>query len=143
MLNEDIIKNILTYSGNMRLLKIKMDKQNMKYLFETNSEIYDYLYRKTISFTSSLGEVLYLKIIALLNNKNIKMNDLFQELLQEIPSETYKKYVNDVNENYVDFIINIIIDDYNNYYLVDEYYNDVYWFDEMWYSNKANDYLTD
>lgn len=140
MLNEDIIKNILTYSGNMRLLKIKMDKQNMKYLFETNSEIYDYLYRKTISFTSSLGEVFYLKIIALLNNKNIKMNDLFQELLQEIPSETYKKYV---NENYVDFIINIIIDDYNNYYLVDEYYNDGYWFDEIWYSNKANDYLTD
>ena len=141
MLNEDIIKNILSYnSGNMRVLKIKMDKQNMKYLFETNSEIYDYLYRKTISFTSSLGEVLYLKIIALLNNKNIKMNDLFQELLQEIPSETYKKYV---NENYVDFIINIIIDDYNNYYLVDEYYNDGYWFDEMWYSNKANDYLTD
>jgi hypothetical protein len=140
MLNEDIVKNILTYSGNMRLLKIKMDKQNIKYLFETNSEIYDYLYRKTISFTSSFGEVLYLKIIALLNDKNIKMNDLFQELLQEIPSETYKKYV---NENYVDFIINIIIDDYNNYYLVDEYYYDGYWFDEMWYSNKANDYLTD
>lgn len=137
MLNEDIIKNILSYnSGNMRLIKIKMDKQNMKYLFETNSEIYDYLYRKTISFTSSLGEILYLKIIALLNNKNIKMNDLFQELLQEIPSETYKKYV---NKNYVDFIINIIIDDYNNYYLVDEYYNDGYWFDEMLYSNKAND----
>lgn len=141
MLNEDIVKNILSYnSGNMRVLKIKMNKQNMKYLFETNSEIYDYLYRKTISFTSSLGEVLYLKIIALLNNKNIKMNDLFQELLQEIPSETYKKYV---NENYLDFIINIIIDDYNNYYLVDEYYNDGYWFDEILYSNKANDYLTD
>jgi hypothetical protein len=139
MLNEDIVKNILTYSGNMRLLKIKMDKQNIKYLFETNSEIYDYLYRKTISFTSSFGEVLYLKIIALLNDKNIKMNDLFQELLQEIPS-TYKQYV---NENYIDFIINIIIDDYNNYYLVDEYYYDGYWFDEMWYSNKANDYLTD
>jgi hypothetical protein len=139
MLNEDIVKNILTYSGNMRLLKIKMDKQNIKYLFETNSEIYDYLYRKTISFTSSFGEVLYLKIIALLNDKNIKMNDLFQELLKEIPS-TYKQYV---NENYIDFIINIIIDDYNNYYLVDEYYYDGYWFDEMWYSNKANDYLTD
>jgi len=140
MLNEDIVKNILSYSGNMRVLKIKMDKQNMKYLFETNSEIYDYLYRKTISFTSSFGEVLYLKIIALLNNKNVKMDNLFQELLQENPSETYKKYI---NETYIDFIINIIIDDYNNYYLVDEYYNDGYWFDEMWYSNKANDYLND
>jgi len=143
MLNEDIVKNILSYTGNMRVLKIKMDKQNIKYLFETNSEIYDYLYRKTISSTSSLGEVLYLKIIHLLNNKNIKMNHLFQELLQEIPYETYNKYKKCINENYVDFIINIIIDDYNNYYLVDEYYYDGYWLDEIWYSNKANDYLND
>jgi hypothetical protein len=143
MLNQDIVKNILSYTGNMRVLKIKMDKQNMKYLFETNSEIYDYLYKKTISSTSSLGEVLYLKIIFLLNNKNIKMNHLFQELLQEIPYEIYNKYKKCINENYVDFIINIIIDDYNNYYLVDEYYYDGYWLDEMWYSNKANDYLND
>jgi hypothetical protein len=81
MLNQDIVKNILSYTGNMRVLKIKMDKQNMKYLFETNSEIYDYLYKKTISSTSSLGEVLYLKIIDLLNNKKYKNESFISRII--------------------------------------------------------------
>ena len=137
MLNEDIIRNILSYSGNMRILKIKMNIQNMKYLFETNYEMYDYLYKKRLTCYSSFGEILYLKLISLLHNKNIKMNDLYDNLMEEIKIQPYAKYT---RKSDMDFIVNTIINDYNNYYLVDKYYYDGYWLDDIWYSHTINDF---
>ena len=40
----------------------------------------------------------------------------------------------------MDFIVNTIINDYNNYYLVDKYYYDGYWLDDVWYSHTINDF---
>ena len=38
-LNMDVIQHILSYNDDLRILKIKMNKQNMKYLFENKLNI--------------------------------------------------------------------------------------------------------
>lgn len=127
MLNTDVIQNILSYSGDFRILKIKMDKSNIKYLFDNDKNICHYLHDKTSSTTATLGEGIYLTTVELLKDSNMNIENVFENLVQE-----YKKWNNHVSYEYFNFIIEMIIDDYNEFYLNDEYYYGGYWYDERW-----------
>lgn len=123
MLPNELVVNILEYSDDLRILKIKMDKKNIKYLFENIEELQFYLFEKISSFTSCLGECIYLKIIKLLSYKKFSIDNAFDELCKSYST---------LDKKYFDFIIKTMIDDYNNYYLNDEYYYGGYWYDETW-----------
>ena len=124
MLPNELLVNIFEYSDDLRILKIQMDKKNIKYLFENIADLEYYLYEKTSSFTPCLGECIYLTTINLLSNKKMSIDNVFVELCKSY-STVDKKYVETT-------ILNIIIDDYNNYYLDDKYYYGGYWYDENW-----------
>lgn len=116
-----------------RSLKIKMNKQNMKYFFENNPEIHPYLYSKMSSFTTSSFESVYLDTIFILNNKTIDENMIFDEIMKIVhPSHNF-------NEKYYNSIINRVIDDYNDFYLNDDYYYDGYWYDDEWIKNEVEE----
>jgi hypothetical protein len=85
---------------------------------------------KTSSFDTNLYEVIHLKIINYLTDKKIPMKSLFEKI------ETHYKQSYNIDINYQLFcnIIEMIIDDYNDYYLNDEYYYDGYWYDGKWYN---------
>jgi len=65
-------------------------------------------------------------IINYLIDKKIPMESTFPKV-----EEYYKRCYNiDVTYELFSNIIKMIIDDYNNYYLNDEYYYGGYWYDE-------------
>jgi len=126
----EILHNILSYSNDVRILKIKMNKINIKYLFDIDRQICDYLYAKTSSFTPCLGEGLYLTIINILNDTTIKMENVFDNLLTHIT--TWNINIDFYNYDWFNSMLDIIINDYNEFYLNDYYYYDGYWHDENW-----------
>ena len=68
MLNNYDKQRILSYGGNLRTLKIKIDKNNIKYLIENNED----LYNKESTFTTTKWEGIYLCTVTLLNEKKYK-----------------------------------------------------------------------
>ena len=67
MLNNYNKQHILSYGGNLRTLKNKMDKNNIKYLIENN----EYLYKES-TFTTTKWQGIYLCTVTLLNEKKYK-----------------------------------------------------------------------
>jgi hypothetical protein len=107
--------------------KIKMDRQNMKYLFENIEELEDYLYKMASSFSPCTGEMIYLKTLEILKNKQIAMDNVFVEI---------SKIYNKLDAEYFDFILDKIVHDHNDFFMNDEFYYDGYWHDEEWISTK-------
>lgn len=122
MLNIDIIQHILSYNDDLRVLKIKMNKQNIKYLFENIKELYAYLWcmKGYLEFTETKEENIYITIIELLSNKNYNMNEIRNNV-------SYLDY-----DDLFEYYIAIIINNYNNYYLDDNYYYNGYWWKNYW-----------
>jgi hypothetical protein len=127
MLNSYDKQRILSYGANLRTLKIKMDEKNIKYLFKNDEDVFQYLYDKESTFTTTQGEGIYLCTVRLLNQENINMDNIFNEL-----QKYYKKLNIDVSYEYYKFILSIIIENYNDYYLNDTYYYNGYWDDGNW-----------
>ena len=107
--------------------KIKMDRQNMKYLFENIEELEDYLYKMASTFSPCTGEYIYLKTLEILKNKQIAMDNVFVEI---------SKIYNKLDAEYFDFILDKIVHDHNDFFMNDEFYYDGYWHDEEWISTK-------
>lgn len=123
MLQSETIEN----SHELRDMKIKMDKQNMKYIFDNDKNVGDYLYSKISSFNTNFYEDIHLKIIEYLMDKKIPVESIFEKV-----EKHYKRYNIDVTYELFCNIIIMIIDDYNNYYLNDDYYYGGYWYDSNW-----------
>jgi len=128
MLSIDVIHNILSYADELRVLKIQMDRKNMKYIFENDSAVYDYLVDKTSSTTPCLGEGVYLTTLKVLNCSEVHMDNVFTEVEQY-----FKRWNIIISYELFYSILGAIINDYNNYYLNDEYYYGGYWYDEEWH----------
>ena len=140
MFCEELLHNILSYSNDLRILKIKMNKTNIKYLFDNDRNIYNYLFAKTSSTMARLGECIYLKTIEMLNDKSTKMEMIFDKLVVYFEKYSYTTCYEYLSYEYYDVILNIIINDYNNYYLNDKYYyNGEGWYDEEWYDEEWYD----
>jgi len=128
----EIIHNILSYNNDARILKIKMNKSNIKYLFDIDRQICDYLYAKTRSFTPCLNESLYLTLINILNDKSVEMKNVYNNLINNIiKNNIHFEYF---NYELYDNMLDIVITDYNEFYLNDYYYNG-YWCDCEWISS--------
>ena len=124
----DLVRNILSFAGEFRVLKIKMNKTNIKYLFEKDSNILSYLFNKTSTFSSCYGESVSLELLRILNDKTIKLDMI---------SDTLKNIYN-VSDSYYNMLLDILINDYNMYYLNDEYFYNGEWYDGGWYDHDAN-----
>lgn len=111
----EIIQNILSYINDVRILKIKMNKTNIKYLFDIDRQLSDYLYAKTHSFTPSWEECLYLTLINILNDTSVQIENVYKNLIHHIMKHNiHFEYCN--YELYND-MLNMIINDYNEFYL--------------------------
>ena len=135
-LNTDVLQHILSYNDDMRVLKIKMNQQNIKYLFENSRDIYNYLLcmKVYLEFSNKKTERIYVDILELLCNKRP-----IKEYLLSLPS--YKAHFIESHDwleyfteshDWFDYFIDLIINNYNNYYLDDEYYYNGYWNKEFW-----------
>ena len=127
ILNMDVIKHILSYNDALRILKIKMNEQNMKYLFENIKELYTYLWcmKDFLDFSDYIEENIYVDIIKLLSDKNYTMKEIKNHILSLH------------NEDCFEYFIDIIINNYHTYYLNDEYYYNGYWWYKYWAKSKG------
>jgi hypothetical protein len=126
--NTDVFTKILIYAGELRFLKIKMNKANIKYLFENDANISIYLTNKTMTYMTSTREAIYLQMLDKLENKNISnMEDICNQIIKtNIILKITLKYCLDVIED--------IINDYNEFYLNDDYYYGGYWYNGYWFN---------
>ena len=131
-LNMDVIQHILSYNDDLRILKIKMNKQNIKYLFENSKELYTYLWcmKEYLNF-SNIEESIYVDMIKHLSDKNYTMKEVKKDILSS-PSHN-DCLSNSNNNNSFEYLIDIIINNYNTYYLDDEYYYNGYWYKDYWH----------
>jgi hypothetical protein len=111
-------------------MKIKMDRKNMKYLFDNDRDIYKYLSAMASTTNTCLGEGIYLNTLYYLNDKGLKMEIVIEKVI-----EYFNKYNITLSNNDVSGILNSIIDDYNDFYLNDNYYYG-YWDDGKWYKDE-------
>jgi hypothetical protein len=129
-LNIDVLQHILSYNDDMRILKVKMNQQNIKYLFESSRDIYNYLWcmKRSLEFSNKKKERIYVDILELLSNKNYKMKEIKNHILS-LPS--YHEYLNE-SHDWFDYFMDLIINNYNNYYLDDRFYYNGYWRNNYW-----------
>jgi hypothetical protein len=133
MIHINIMETIINEERiiNQRDLKIEMTKKNILSLFNNNKEIADYLCKKTQTFSTGFGECVHLMIIEFLDNgKNTDMDMVYGEL-----NVFYYKNNKIISFEYFEMIIKMIIDDYNECYLNDEFYYNGYWYDGEWTIN--------
>ncbi len=115
----------MSSTSNTRTL-IQMNRDNIKELFKTNgSDIYNFLFKITQSYSVCSGEAILLGLLELLY-----LNRFEESNIINIFNKVNVKY----NKEYSNFLLDKIIDNYNNFYLVDKYYYG-YWYDESCYTD--------
>ena len=118
-----------------RDFKITMTVENIKYLFDMDKDITNYLYKKTQTFSTGFFECVHLNILKLLDDKKNTNLEMIYNLLNENLSLQNKT----IDNNCFNMILNNIINDYNTYYLDDKYYYNGYWYDGGWEKNDEDD----
>jgi hypothetical protein len=131
MLSNDVIQTILLYNSDLRVIKIKMNRKNIKYLFDNDRDIYKYLSAMASTTNTCLGEGIYLNTLDYLNDKGLKMEMVIEKVI-----EYFNKYNITLSYDHIYGILNSIIHDYNNFYLNDDYYYNGYWDDGNWYEDE-------
>lgn len=118
--NTNIFTKILIYADKLRFLKIRMDKKNIKYLFENDTNISIYLNKTTRTFMPRKWKATYLQMIDKLKDKRISnVEDVCNEIIK---TNTILK----ITLEYCLDVIEDIINDYNEFYLNDSYYYEEY-----------------
>jgi hypothetical protein len=107
MLSIDLIQHILSYANELRVLKIKMDNKNIKYIFENDRDVYQYLTDKLSPSYPCLGDGIYLHTVKILNNSNVHMNNVFT-----VVEKFFKRWNKDVSYEVFCRFLEIIIKDY-------------------------------
>ena len=137
----DVIQHILSYNDDLRILKIKMNIQNIKYLFENIKELYAYLWcmKGYLDFPNDNVKSIYVNIIKILSDKKYNIKEVKSHILS-LPS--YHNYLYNIDfDDLFKYFIDTIINSYNNYYLDDEYYYDGYWYkDYGWLFNEGKNF---
>lgn len=124
--NRDVFAKILTYSNNLRFLKIVMNYKNIKYLFENDGNISIYLNKKIETLLPSSSEKIYLSMIEYLkSNENSTLESVYDKIVSDVND-------GDIDLEYCKKIMDKIVDDYNKFYLNDYYYYGGYWYEGTW-----------
>ncbi len=107
---------------------IQMNLDNIKEIFKTNGlDISNFLTRMNQSYSVCTGEALYLKMVNLLY-----LNKFEESNIIDACNSVNTNY----NSKYIDFLVEKIINDYNNIYLDDKYYHG-YWYNESCYTDNT------
>ena len=128
-LPEELIYNILQYAGELRVLKRKMTKENIHQIINDDYRAIRFMYGivdRPIRTGPPIYYLVYWQYLSLLCG-NMIVNRY------KLPQEHFNKF-NYVltNDYYLDKLMTVFINDYNNYYLDDYYYN-LCWMDGRCY----------
>ena len=116
MLPIEIIYTILEFSGDLRILKRKMTRENIFQI--KNKDIIDFIFDITDTPIRT-GPYIYYPV--------------YWDLLNGLREQRIVNKYN-LSENILEKIVNVFINDYNNYYLDDEYYYAT-WMNAICYTN--------
>ena len=119
----EIIYNILQYAGELRVLKRKMTKENVFQIINDDESIITFIYDivdRPIRTGPPIYYFVYWNYLKTLSNNKIMNN-------YNLP------------QNMFDKLMNVFINDYNNYYLDDNYYIDIVWYHGVCYSDFWNE----
>jgi len=98
------------------------------------------------SFPPNIEEQIYLDIIKFLNHKKYNMEEIKNHILsvpkynEHLLNPEYDYRFNIRNENWFNYFIAIIINNYHMYYLDDKFYFKGYWYDNAWIKDDDKDY---
>jgi hypothetical protein len=132
-LPQELIYIILQYAGELRLLQIKMTRENMYQLINDDKQSYDddpiigYAFTivdRPMRTGATLGYSYYWNMLSVLT---AKAN--CESIQYDIPDDILYK------------LEEIFINDYNHYYLDDEYYINSIWVNAICYKDLYKDYL--
>ena len=117
------------YDEYPRTMKLKMNIKNIKSICRYN-DVCSYLINKNQSFNVSTQEVILLEILRYLKDPEKDMNCIYSDIIKK-----FQKYFDECRSSDDKVILCYlmkIIDDYNNFYLNDEFYYGGRWYDEEW-----------
>jgi len=125
-LSIELVYIILQYAGELRILKRKMTRQNMIQIIDDDSDnsitnfIHDIVDRP-IRTCPPMGYLYYWDMLSNIMEK------------QKQKQKQKQEYIScDIPEHILDKLITLFINDYNNYYLDDNYY-EIDWVDSICY----------
>lgn len=130
-LPNEIVYNILQYAGELRVLKRKMTRENIFQIINYDTTCFEFIY-SIVDRPIRSGPPCYYNV--------------YWHLLDELSNSKIYSYYNIYNkcnkynlqQTVLDKLINVFINDYNNYYLDDDYYNSL-WYDAICYTDYNND----
>lgn len=100
------------------MIEVLEKATHIQRLFVENPELHRFLIEKNQSFSVTRGEYLFLDTC---------------DNLHDMTLEGFEEYVKSTDWN-IDHFLDIILDDYTNYYLLD-YYHNGRWYDGTFYSH--------
>ena len=130
-LPQELIYNILHYAGELRVLKRKMTRENIHQIINYDDNAIGFMHEivdRPLRTGPPIYYLVYWEYLSLLcGNGNMIVNRY------KLSPETFEKF-NYVltTDYYLDKLMTVFINDYNNYYLDDYYYN-LYWIDGRCY----------
>ena len=110
-----------------RDLKIVMIKDNLLELCNKDPEICNYIMKKNQSFDINFYEIMFMRFIGFIDKNNhqlINLDMVVDEMKKNFPKETV-----------FEWMFTKFIQDYNKFYLDDEYWYGGKWYDEIWYKD--------
>ena len=130
-LPNEIVYNILRYTGELRILKRKMTRENIFQIINDDINVIGFIYDIVDRPMRSRPPIYYLVYWTYLSTLSGNMIENHYKL----PEETFDKlnYIL-TNHYYIDKLMTVFINDYNNYYLDDNYYK-LYWMDAKCYDD--------
>lgn len=133
-LPNELIYNILNYAGELRVLKRKMTRENIHQILNDDYHAIGFMHGIVDRPLRSGPPIYYLVYWTYLSTLSGSMIVNCYKFLQE----TFDKF-NYVltNDYYLDKLITVFINDYNNYYL-DDYYYKLFWINGRCYIDDSH-----
>ena len=135
-LPQELIYTILQYAGELRVLQIKMTRENINRLINDDDNVIGFMHSivdRPIRTRPPIYYIVYWKYLSIIYGNNMITNNY------NLSQETFDKlnYVL-TTDYYLDKLMTVVINDYNNYYLDDYYYN-LCWMDGKCFINYSED----
>jgi len=120
-LPQELIYTIFQYAGELRVLKRKMTKENIHQIINDDDDAIGFIHElvdRPLRTGPHIYYLVYWEYLSLLagNDNIVNRYNLSQETFDNF------NYVL-TNDYYLDKLMTVFINDYNNYYLDDYYYN--------------------
>ena len=130
-LPQELIYTIFQYAGELRVLKRKMTKENIHQIINDDDNAIGFIHGivdRPLRTGPPIYYLVYWEYLSLLcGNGNMIVNRY------KLPQETFDKFNYLLtNDYYLDKLMTVFTNDYNNYYLDDYYYN-LHWIDGRCY----------